>query len=57
MDCLNRKHPAKAFQGVNRRQSSCGGRSAMCLNCFGYDIEIKMRPAAEPVGHLTPALA
>ena len=24
-----------------------------CLNRLGYDIEIKVRPAAEPVGHLT----
>jgi hypothetical protein len=23
-----------------------------CLNRLGYDIEIKVRPAAEPVGHL-----
>ena len=23
-----------------------------CLNCLGYDIEIKVRPAAAPVGHL-----
>jgi predicted XRE-type DNA-binding protein len=28
-----------------------------CLNRLGYDIEIKVRPAAEPVGHLTLALA
>src|SRR5574340_1489460 len=26
-----------------------------CLNRLGYDIEIKVRPAAEPVGHLTLA--
>lgn len=24
-----------------------------CLNRLGYDIEIKLRPAAEPVGRLT----
>ncbi len=24
-----------------------------CLNRLGYDIEIKVRPAAEPIGHLT----
>jgi predicted XRE-type DNA-binding protein len=24
-----------------------------CLNRFGYDIEIKVQPAAEQVGHLT----
>lgn len=24
-----------------------------CLNRLGYDIEIKVRPASEPVGHLT----
>ena len=24
-----------------------------CLNRLGYDIEIKVRPAVEPVGHLT----
>jgi predicted XRE-type DNA-binding protein len=24
-----------------------------CLNRLGYDIEIKVRPATEPVGHLT----
>lgn len=23
-----------------------------CLNRLGYDIEIKVRPAAEPIGHL-----
>ena len=27
-----------------------------CLNRLGYDIEIKVKPAAEPVGHLTLAL-
>ncbi len=26
-----------------------------CLNRLGYDIEIKVRPATEPVGHLTLA--
>lgn len=24
-----------------------------CLNRLGYDIEIKVRPASEPIGHLT----
>jgi phage-related protein len=28
-----------------------------CLNRLGYDIEIKVRPASEPVGHLTLATA
>ncbi|MFA7496520.1 MAG: XRE family transcriptional regulator [Acidithiobacillus sp.] len=28
-----------------------------CLNRLGYDIEIKVRPAAEPLGHLTLATA
>lgn len=28
-----------------------------CLNRLGYDIEIKVRPAAEPLGHLTLAVA
>ena len=28
-----------------------------CLNRIGYDIEIKVRPAAERVGHLMLALA
>ena len=28
-----------------------------CLNRLGYDIEIKVRPAAEQVGHLTLAIA
>ena len=27
-----------------------------CLNRLGYDIEIKVRPAAESIGHLTIAL-
>lgn len=27
-----------------------------CLNRLGYDIEIKLRRAAEPVGHLTIAM-
>ena len=27
-----------------------------CLNRLGYDIEIKVRPAAEPIGHLTLVL-
>jgi predicted XRE-type DNA-binding protein len=27
-----------------------------CLNRLGYDIEIKVRPAAEPIGHLTIAV-
>jgi hypothetical protein len=26
-----------------------------CLNRLGYDIEIKVRPAAEPIGQLTLA--
>jgi len=28
-----------------------------CLNRLGYDIEIKVRPAAQPVGHLALAIA
>ena len=28
-----------------------------CLNRLGYDIEINVRPAAEPVGHMTLAIA
>ena len=28
-----------------------------CLNRLGYDIEIKVRPPAEPVGHLMLAFA
>jgi predicted XRE-type DNA-binding protein len=28
-----------------------------CLNRLGYDIEIKVRPASEPIGHLTLATA
>ncbi len=28
-----------------------------CLNRLGYDIEIKVRPTAEPIGHLTLAIA
>ncbi|RFO97968.1 XRE family transcriptional regulator [Rhodoferax lacus] len=28
-----------------------------CLNRLGYDIEIKVRPAAEPLGHLMLAFA
>lgn len=28
-----------------------------CLNRLGYDIEIIVRPVAEPVGHLTLAVA
>lgn len=28
-----------------------------CLNRLGYDIEIQVRPAAEPIGHLTLAIA
>jgi predicted XRE-type DNA-binding protein len=28
-----------------------------CLTRLGYDIEIKVRPAAEPVGHLMLAVA
>ena len=27
-----------------------------CLNQLGYDIEITVKPAAEPVGHLTLAI-
>ena len=27
-----------------------------CLSRLGYDIEIKVRPTAEPVGHLTLAV-
>ena len=28
-----------------------------CLNRLGYDIEIKVKPAAQPVGHRTLAIA
>jgi hypothetical protein len=28
-----------------------------CLNRLGYDIEIKVRPATAPVGHLMLAVA
>ena len=28
-----------------------------CLNRLGYDIEIKVQPTTEPVGHLTLAVA
>ncbi|KKB60886.1 XRE family transcriptional regulator [Robbsia andropogonis] len=28
-----------------------------CLNRLGYDIEIKVRPAAESIGHLTLTIA
>ena len=28
-----------------------------CLNRLAYDTEIKVRPAAEPVGHLVLAVA
>ena len=28
-----------------------------CLNRLGYDIEIKVKPATEPVGHLMLAVA
>ena len=28
-----------------------------CLNRLGYDIEIKLKPAAKPVGHLVLAVA
>ena len=28
-----------------------------CLNRLGYDIEIKVKPASEPVGHLKLAIA
>lgn len=28
-----------------------------CLNRLGYDIEIKVRPAAEPIGHLALVIA
>ena len=28
-----------------------------CLNRLGYDIEIKVRPTAEPIGHLTLSIA
>lgn len=28
-----------------------------CLNRLGYDIEITVKPAAKPVGHLTLAIA
>jgi predicted XRE-type DNA-binding protein len=28
-----------------------------CLNRLGYDIEIKVKPAAKPLGHLTLAVA
>ncbi|SRR5258706_11148063 len=28
-----------------------------CLSQLGYDIEIKVKPAAKPIGHLTLAIA
>jgi predicted XRE-type DNA-binding protein len=40
------------------RNFSISERKLMdCLNRLGYDIEIRVKPAAEPVGHLRLALA
>ena len=37
--------------------SSLSERKLMdCLNRLGYDIEIKVKPALQPVGHLTLAV-
>lgn len=35
----------------------CERKLMDCLNRLGYDIEIKVRPAAEPVGYLVLAIA
>src|SRR6218665_1151744 len=38
--------------------TNLSGRKLMdCLNRLGYDIKIKVRPASEPIGHLTLATA
>ena len=38
--------------------SNLSGRKLMdCLNRLGYDIDIKVKPAAKPVGHLVLAVA
>ena len=37
--------------------SNLSGRKLMdCLNRLGYDIDIKVKPAAKPVGHLVLAV-
>jgi predicted XRE-type DNA-binding protein len=37
--------------------SLCERKLMECLNRLGYDIEIKARPAAKLIGHLTLAIA
>ncbi len=41
------------FAVLGLTQKSAAERKLMdCLNRLGYDIEIKVQPATEPVGHL-----
>ena len=43
---------------LNGNFSNVSERKLMdCLNRLGYDIEIKVKPAAKPVGHLMLAVA
>jgi predicted XRE-type DNA-binding protein len=35
----------------------CEQKLMECLDCLGYEIETKMRPASEPIGHPTLAMA
>ena len=39
------------FRGISER------KLMDCLNRLGYDIEIKVKPAAKPLGHLVLAVA
>jgi predicted XRE-type DNA-binding protein len=43
------------FRGDFSNISEC--KLMDCLNRLGYDIEIEIKPAAEPVGHLILAAA
>jgi len=45
------RRSAKRFTNLSER------KLMDCLNRLGYDIEIKVWPAAEPVGHLTAGLS
>ena len=48
----------KVSDMMNGNFSNLSERKLMdCLNRLGYDIEIKVKPASEPTGHLMLAVA
>ncbi|TAH12161.1 MAG: hypothetical protein EAZ11_07330 [Curvibacter sp.] len=61
---MNKKTAVRAINGLEVEIGSgnvfadLSERKLMdCLNRLGYDIEIKVRPTVEPMGHLVLAFA